>query len=367
MRNDLRSRRERYHNLSSRLAQIDDGQLRALFDEKSQTHGWGMNHTVRIGRSKVFVKRIPITELEYSHMFSTKNLYNLPTYYNYGVGSAGFGVFRELVTHIKTTNWVLEGSIDNFPLMYHYRIVPRSERYSPISEKRQDEYVRYWNGSKRIEKYIIERRNAKFEAVIFLEFFPYMFGKWFARNLDELDLILGEMRNTITFLRKRGIIHFDVHFSNMVTDGERPFLTDFGLVLDKSFELSERERTFFRENTHYDYGTLLICIGWRVFSIYRRLADRNRDGFRRKLERYGILGEMPHHERLANLLENIGEICAAGVMSLDAGLVETIVRYREIMILMDGFFRELQRNYRKDTKYSHSKLRRLLRETGFLT
>ena len=34
---------------------------------------------------------------------------------------------------------------------------------------------------------------------------------------------------------------------------------------------------------------------------------------------------------------------------------------------MDGFFRELQRNYRKDTKYSHSKLRRLLRETGFLT
>ncbi len=45
-------------------------------------------------------------------------------YYHYGIGSAGFGVFRELVANIKITNWVLEGAITNFPLLYHYRVIP---------------------------------------------------------------------------------------------------------------------------------------------------------------------------------------------------------------------------------------------------
>ena len=57
----------------------------------------------------MFVKRVPVTDLEYENMFSTRNLYDIPTYYNYGFGSAGFGVYRELVTHVKASNWVLAG------------------------------------------------------------------------------------------------------------------------------------------------------------------------------------------------------------------------------------------------------------------
>ena len=30
--------------------------------------------------------------------------------FNYGGGGGGLGVFREIVTHIKTTNWVLAGA-----------------------------------------------------------------------------------------------------------------------------------------------------------------------------------------------------------------------------------------------------------------
>src|SRR5579859_506213 len=124
--NSIESRRKRYFRLSSQIAQMDNAQLRSLFDETEASTGWGRNHTVEIGKTKVFVKRVPVTDLEYHHAFSTRNLYDLPTYYNYGVGSAGFGVYRELVAHIKTTNWVLEGAIATFPLMYHYRLMPYS-------------------------------------------------------------------------------------------------------------------------------------------------------------------------------------------------------------------------------------------------
>src|SRR3954447_4534447 len=123
-RNSIESRRERYFKLSSQIAQIDNVELISLFGSGPSSEGWGRNHTLEIGRSKVFVKRVPVTDLEYENLFSTRNLYELPTYYNYGVGSAGFGVFRELLAHIKTTNWVLEGAIASFPLLYHYRIIP---------------------------------------------------------------------------------------------------------------------------------------------------------------------------------------------------------------------------------------------------
>lgn len=120
----MNSRIETYYELSSHLSLVDDEQLNVLLSETEETRGWGRNHTITLGHSKVFIKRIPVTALEYEHMFSTKNHYDLPTYYNYGIWSAGFGAFRELISHIKTTNWVLSGAIENFPLMYHYRLRP---------------------------------------------------------------------------------------------------------------------------------------------------------------------------------------------------------------------------------------------------
>src|SRR5437870_13404953 len=110
-KNPIQLRRERYFKLSSEIAQIDNSQLSSLFGDSASGAGWGRNHTLDIGRSKVFVKRIPVTDLEYENLFSTRNLYDLPADYNYGVGSAGLGVFRELVTHLKTTNWVLAGGV----------------------------------------------------------------------------------------------------------------------------------------------------------------------------------------------------------------------------------------------------------------
>jgi hypothetical protein len=101
----LARRRQTYFKLSSAIAQIDNAQLRAMLGPQGRPSSWSTNQTIDIARSKVFIKRIPLTDVEYEHMFSTSNIHDLPTYYNYGFGSAGLGVFRELVTHIKITNW----------------------------------------------------------------------------------------------------------------------------------------------------------------------------------------------------------------------------------------------------------------------
>lgn len=363
MPNYLKARIDTYYKLNTHLVYLDNERLNSLFESERNTRGWGENHVIKLGKSKVFVKRIPLTDLEYKHMFSTKNLYDLPTYYNYGVGSAGFGVFRELLTHIRTTNWVLQGAIENFPLMYHYRIMPRSGGKADLDLEWYNGYVKYWNSNENIGRYIADRTNAKYEVALFLEYIPYQFSKWFRKNIDQLDAFIDEIPNAITFLRENGIIHFDVHFNNILTDGNKPYLTDFGLALDKRFDLSETERTFFRKNTYYDYGEFLLCFGEHLMSIYQELAETKK---KKIMQKYGLKTEMQHHECFMVLLENIDKIYTEGLMKLDRSYVEIVIKYRDIIVLMAKFFADMARNNKKDTKYSHTRLKRLLQATEIL-
>lgn len=363
MKNNLKTRIDKYYKLNTHFIYLDNERLNSLFDDKGDTRGWGENHIIKVGKSKVFVKKIPVTDLEYKHMFSTKNLYDLPTYYNYRVDSAGFGVFRELLMHIKTTNWVLQGAIENFPLMYHYRIMPRSGRKADLDTKWYNGYVKYWNSNENIGRYIVERLNAKYEMVLFLEYMPYTFSEWFGKNMDELPSFISETSDTIAFLRENGIIHFDVHFGNILTDGNRPFLTDFGLVLDKRFDLGETERAFFRKHTCFDYGVFLSCFGGYIMSVYQSLAKTKK---KKVTQKYALKDDMPYSETRGILMENINEIYTDGLMRLHKNYVETASKYRAIIVLMFEFFVDMRQNDRKDTKYNNAKLRRLLIETEVL-
>ena len=120
----MESRKETYFGLSTRLALQEDRALQSLLSKTKAGGGWGKNRVISVDGTKVFTKSIPITDREYARPYSTRNLFRMPSFYNYGVGSAGFGAFREVATHVKTTNWVLGGAIANFPLMYHCRILP---------------------------------------------------------------------------------------------------------------------------------------------------------------------------------------------------------------------------------------------------
>ncbi|MBD2777788.1 hypothetical protein [Iningainema tapete] len=365
-KNRIEQRRKLYFKLSSQIAQLDNAQLRSLFDksESSESNtGSGMNHTIVLGQSKVFVKRLPVTNIEYDNLFSTKNLYDLPTYCNYNLGSTGFGVFRELVTYIKTTNWVLEEARATFPLMYHYRIIPFSGQRADVNQEHVKSYVECWGNSVNAGNYLLDRANAKYELVLFLEYIPHVLETWLRENPNKLEKTLDDLRMTIDFLRTKGIIHFDAHFRNVVTDGEQIYLTDFGLVLDKSFALTLDEESFFEQNTFYDYGEVLRNLGHLIQPSYYSCSENDQ---RMIMEKYGIKEGLQPYEVRAILLDNIKQIHADGVMKLDDFYVASIVKYRSIIALMQDFFSDMWGNNLKDTKLDHAKLQLLLKETAFI-
>jgi serine/threonine protein kinase len=361
--NHLEIRKKVYFNLSSQIARLDNAQLRSLFDDRELSIGWGTSHPIDLGQSKVFVKRIPVTNLEYDNLFSTRNLYNLPTYCNYGFGSTGFGVFRELIAHIKTTNWVLEGSISTFPLMYHYRIIPRSGQRMDVDLEQLKNYVEYWGNSADAGNYFIDRANANYELVLFLEYIPHVLDTWLPENPDKLQQSLDDIRKTIDFLRSKGIVHFDAHFRNILSDGERIYLTDFGLVLDKSFALTKDEESFFDRNTCYDYGEVLRNLGQLIRPAYELCLEEDK---RQIVKKYAIAAGLPLYRQGAILLDNIEQIHADRDINLGDFYVASIVKYRSIITLMQDFFADMWGNNQKDTKLPHAKLELLLAEVGFL-
>jgi hypothetical protein len=367
--NNFEIRRKKYFKLSSQIAQLDNVQLHSLFDNsesnKSST-GWGMSHTIVLGQSQVFVKRIPVTNIEFDNQFSTKNIYNLPTYCNYGIGSiasTGFGIFRELISHIKTTNWVLEGKIATFPLMYHYRIMPFSGQRAAVNREDLKAYVEHWGNSENVGNYVFDRAIANYELVLFLEYIPHVLETWLRENPNTLQKSLDDIRTTIDFLRTKGIIHFDAHFRNILTDGEQTYLTDFGLVLDRSFALTSYEESFFEQNTFYDYGEVLRNLGHLIRPSYCSCSDRDK---RRIMEKYGIKEGLELYEVGGILLDNIEQIQADGDIKLDEFYVASIVKYRRIIALMHEFFSQMWGNQQKDTKLPHVELERLLKETEFI-
>lgn len=366
--NQIELRRKKYFKLSSQIAQLDNAQLHSLFGDSESRLGWGLTHNIVLGESKVFVKRVPVTNLEYDNLFSTKNLYDLPTYFNYGLGSAGLGVaglgvFRELVTHIKTTNWVLEGQIATFPLMYHYRIIPFSGQHIDVDSNRLKNFVEYWGNNANVGNYMLDRAIAKHELILFLEYIPYVLETWLLKNPSKLQKSLDDLRRTVNFLIQKGIIHFDAHFRNFLTDGEQIYLTDFGLVLDKTFTLAEDEKSFFEQNVFYDYGEVLRNLGHLIRAPYNSCSQNDKI---RIMEKYDIKEELQPYEVGTILLDNIEEIHADGMLKLDEFYVASIVKYRSIITLMQNFYFDIWGNNRKDTKLPHTKLKRLLQETGFL-
>ncbi|BAT55330.1 hypothetical protein NOS3756_43090 [Nostoc sp. NIES-3756] len=365
-KNDLELRTKSYFKLSSQLAGLDNAQLHSLlndFELGTSSLNSSRNYTIVLGQSQVFVKRIWVTNIEYDNLFSTKNLYNLPTHFNYGVGSIGLNVFRELVTHIKTTNWVLEGAIASFPLMYHYRIIPFSGVREDIDMENYQSFVEYWGNSATIGNYVLDRANANYELILFLEYIPHVLATWLPENPNKLQKCLDELHKTITFLNNQGIIHFDAHFYNILTDGKQTYLSDFGLVLDKSFSLTKDEESFFQQNQFYDYGEILRNLGHLICLSYDSCSENDK---RRIREKYDIKEDLKPYKVGAKLLDNIEQLYADKVMNLDKFYVTNIVKYRSIIALMQNFFADMCTNSHKNIKFPHAKLQQLLEETGFV-
>lgn len=266
----LMKRAETHRAVASALSLLGDAELATLLSGATPV-GTGIGGTVatiEVGGARVFIKTVPLTDLERlpHNVQSTANLFGLPSWYQYGVGSAGFGVWRELAAHQMTSQWVLAGACQHFPLLYHWRVMPRiREDHTADVEG----LVRYWEGSPSVRARLTESNNATASVVFFLEHFPHTLRGWLPSEEGKslMKTVERELLSVTTFLASQRFVHFDAHFDNIVTDGEHLYLSDFGLTLSAQFTLTREERRFLALHRDFDRSivvTLLVRFGGAV-------------------------------------------------------------------------------------------------------
>jgi len=257
-----------YEDVSAALSGLSDAELRELVvTARPVGRGiGGQTALADVGGHRVFVKQIPVTdeELQAGNVGSTANLFDLPTFYQYGLGSAGFGAWRELAVHTMTTGWVRSGDYDGFPLTYHARVLsdlPRADVAPEGQFLTIDWFTERWDGSPAVRARLDALEQAPSYAVVLLEYIPQTLEEWITDCYKSGDTALDSalsaaataLEEGIAFMGSRGLEHFDAHRSNILTDGTRVYFADFGLALSSEFDLSPAESEFFTDHADYDW------------------------------------------------------------------------------------------------------------------
>ncbi|MFI0968140.1 protein kinase family protein [Streptomyces sp. NPDC021080] len=255
-----------YRRVATRLSLLSDRRLGEAVAAASPLGSGigGRSAELDIDGIRVFVKKVPLTDIEMrpENARSTANLFGLPMFYQYGVGSAGFGAWRELAAHIMTTGWVLGDEYEGFPLMYHWRVLPDSppggftDEFGGI-----DGAVEHWEGSPAVRERLEAIGRASACLVLFLEHIPWTLADRLHEHRtaapeggDGSPYLWAEeaLARGTAFMSSRGFVHFDAHFANVLTDGRQLYFADFGLALSAAFELTQNEGEFLSAHHLYD-------------------------------------------------------------------------------------------------------------------
>jgi hypothetical protein len=325
-------RLDRYGTVASSLALLSDRRLGDLV-EAAPVIGSGIGGTsmlLQVQDTPVFVKRIPLTDVERrpENVMSTANLFGLPVACQYGVGSPSFGVWRELAAHAMTTSWVLSKHSEHFPLMYHWRVLDGPASALPLSDELADveRAVEYWHGSAAVRRRIEAIGQSSATVTLFLEYLPHALPEWLEGQLaagdDQADAAIAmveqSLRSDVVSMNAAGLFHFDAHFGNILTDGQRLYFADFGLATSPRFELSAAESSFLSTNLSHDAcHTITRLVDWLVTKLTDVPDWLARDEFVRR--------------------------CAAGYQPADLlpSATAVIARYAPIAVVVNEFYRRL--------------------------
>lgn len=341
-------RRATYSAVATELTLLSNKHLSELIKEASPI-GTSIGGTVvllKMGETNIFVKKIRLTDIERQpeNIMSTRNIFELPLYYQYGIGSAGFGVWRELAIHTMTTNWVLAGECQNFPLMYHWRVLPRPTPESTaeqLAELERD--VEWWGGSSIVRARLVKNLKASADVIVFLERFPENLHTWLRGQILEggdaiesaCEIVERNLEAIISFINSRGLLHFDAHFNNILTDGHDLYFSDFGLATCAQFDLSEAESDFFKKNHNYDQCyAMAYFVEWLLTELFGA-------------ENWAI----------GNYNAVLHEYASGKGRPLPPAIEKIVMRYLPIAIMMNEFFIKLKEC--KATPYPTSELERV--------
>lgn len=273
-------RNSQYNSISKHLEALSNKDLLTLLKQGTPLQtGYGSTIKLEIAGTSVFVKQIPLNEIEGlpQNISKTENLFELPPYYQYGVGSGGFSVWREVAAHQLSTEWVLKGESQNFPLMYHWRILENFQEKKTFDLDEFNKYVAYWENSSAIGQRTKANHQASRNVVIFIEYIPETLKSWLSKEtqkgnaaLDKAIMMVEKnLQETSRFLINKEMLHFDAHFQNILTDGERLYFSDFGLAMRKQFALSQEELQFFETHALFDqYYVATKITNWIVGNAF---------------------------------------------------------------------------------------------------
>jgi hypothetical protein len=282
----------RYGTVSTALALLSDRELAAVVDG-AQVLGAGIGGTsarLDVEGVPVFVKRVPLTALELrpEHLRSTENLFGLPAFCQYGVGSPAFGAWRELAAHVMTNDWVLGGQSTAFPLLYHWRVLDGPPTHIADEHADIDGAVAFWGGAQAVRPRLEAVAAATASVVLFLEYVPHNLLDWLdARAPDALPaacaMVERHLTTDVPAMNAAGLFHFDAHFRNILTDGERLLFADLGLATSPRFRLTADEAHFLQRNlTHDRAHTVTQLVNWLVQTLAETTSPAARNAWIRR-------------------------------------------------------------------------------------
>jgi hypothetical protein len=338
-----------YSTVSTSLALQSDRRLGELVDAAIPLGSGigGRSALLEVDGKPVFVKRVPLTDMERlpEHARSTANLFAIPTFCQYGVGGGpGFGAWRELAVHTMTTNWVLGGQYQGFPMMYHWRVLPDT---ATLPEELADveRVVAYWGGRPEVRRRIEALEQSSASLALFLEYIPQTLDEWLTEQIKNgeesadraCSLVEGELEAGTSFMNARGLLHFDAHFQNILVDGRRLYFADYGLAISSRFDLSPSETSFFELHRTYDR---CYTRSWLVNRLITKLY-----GYERK-EREALI-----------------RACAEGEDPPDGPQEARAIlsRHAPLAAVMTDFYGKVQ-DENRETPYPFEALRRTLHE-----
>ncbi|MCS3804388.1 hypothetical protein HNO92_001980 [Chromobacterium alkanivorans] len=328
-------RQQGFDALSDGLGRMSDETIKSVVANGDPVHVGmgGRGALIRLDGKPVFVKRIALTdlELEPSRFLSTENHFELPLRYQYGIGSVGFGAWRELAAHRLVSEQARRGDSPCCPLLYHWRVL-RDEPtgISLAAWESLETYCAYWDGEEAIRRRVMAIQDSSSSLFLFMEYVPQTLFQWLGSKVGQgesaASAILAMERQLEALcadLREMGMAHFDLHFANLLTDGERIYLSDFGLALSDRFVLSGDEADFLAAHHGYDAACASLSL------VHCLIAHA--------YERHDWFGVGDWVESLDDYLRGDRRMFPAAV----GGLLD---KHAAAAVRMDAFFHSVRRN-----------------------
>ncbi len=290
----------------------------------------GATQSIRVANTPVFVKLVRLTDRELrAGPECTANLFDLPTCYQYGVGpgSTGFNAWREVAAHQIVSDWVLDGACANFPLLYHWRVLPGLSIGSTATAPAEvDDVVRFWGNSPAVQARLGALDGSSTVIALFLEYVPYVLRDWLREQLTAgsvhaetaVTLVDQQLLGAVRHMRSAGMSHFDAHFGNVLTDGHRVYLSDFGLASAQRFQLDRSEQSFLRLTADHDLAYCAAALVNTIAATSLKFTDPK--------ERNDYVRRTADTDRAT---------------ALDGVLADTVVRYAPVATVVNDFYWKL--------------------------